>query len=112
MFRIPVNTSGVTLIAGGPAEAVLKNRSTGEIATDRQGRSTYVVHVTAFVPGDSKPQVWSVKVPGPVKPVVQGQMVQVDGLVASDWESEQDGRSRHGVSFRAESILAVQTKAA
>jgi hypothetical protein len=98
-------TNGITFIAGGPAEPVVKDRTSGEVATDRDsGKTMHQVHLTAFVPGDPKPQVWPVKVAGEVPPIKQGQAVRVEGLTAADWEV--DGRS--GVAFRAQSIGPVQ----
>jgi hypothetical protein len=108
MFRIPVNTSEITFIAGGPAEPVVKDRTTGQLATDRDtGETMYSLHLTVFVPGDSRPQVWPVKVAGQVAQINQGQPVTVVGLVASDWENN----GRHGTSFRALSVLPVGAKA-
>jgi hypothetical protein len=112
MFRIPVNTAAITFIAGGPAEPVLKDRTTGQLATDREtGQTMYSLHLTVFMPGDPRPQVWPVKVAGEVPSINQGQAVTVDGLVASDWENTDGGRNRHGVSFRATSILPAGSKA-
>jgi|tagenome__1003787_1003787.scaffolds.fasta_scaffold19118893_2 hypothetical protein len=111
MFRIPVNTSELTLIAGGPAEPVLKDRSTGELAKDRDtGRTMFQLHLMVLVPGDARPQVWPVKVAGEPPAIKQGQAVQVSGLVAADWENG----GRHGTSFRAETVAPVgaQAKAA
>jgi hypothetical protein len=105
MFRIPVNTSNLTFIAGGGAEPVFKDRAAGQLATDRDtGKTMFSLHLTVLTPGDPRPQVWPVKVTGEVPPITQGQAVVVEGLVASDWENSEGGRARHGVSFRATSV--------
>jgi hypothetical protein len=104
VFRIPVSTNDITFIAGGPAEPVVKDRSTGLLATDREtGKTMHSLHLTVFMPGDPRPQVWPVKVAGEVPAIKQGQAVKVDGLVASDWEVD----GRNGVSFRAQTIAPI-----
>jgi hypothetical protein len=113
MFRIPVNTNGITFIAGGPAEPVLKDRATGQLATDREtGKTMYSIHLTVLTPGDPRPQVWPVKVAGEVPTINQGQAVIVEGLSASDWENTDGGRTRHGVSFRAVAVSPAGAKPA
>jgi hypothetical protein len=104
MFRIPVNTNEITLMAGGPAEPVVKDRQTGELARDREtGQTMYTVHLLVMVVGDARPQVWPVKVAGEPSGLSQGQPVTVVGLVASDWENN----GRHGTSFRATAIRSA-----
>jgi hypothetical protein len=94
----------VTLVAGGPAEPVVKNRDTGELATDRAtGKTMFQVHLTVFLRGEAKPQVWTVKVAGEPPVIEQGQPVNAAGLMGADWENN----GRHGISFRAESIAPV-----
>jgi hypothetical protein len=101
MFRIPVNTAPLTMMAGGPAEAVVKDRVTGELATDSKTKQTmYTVHLMVLLPGDARPQVWPVKVAGEPQALRPGQAVKVEGLTASDWENG----GRHGTSFRADTI--------
>jgi hypothetical protein len=112
MFRIPVNTSELTFIAGGPAEPVFKDRASGVLATDREtGKTMHSLHLMVVLHGDSRPQVWPVKVAGDVPAIEQGQPVSVVGLVASDWENSEGGRTRHGMSFRAKSILPAGAQA-
>ncbi len=98
--RLPIRTEKLTIIAAG-YEPALKSRETGEIQTDREtGKPMNTVHLTVFIPGEVKPQVWSVKVVGEPKGVVQGHPVQVAELFAADWENE----NRHGIRFWADSI--------
>lgn len=106
-MRLPINTDGLTIIAAG-YEAALKDRNTGEIATDREtGQPLYNVYLTVFTSGDVRPQIWQVKVAGEPKGLAQGQFVRVSGLIASDWE--RDGR--HGISLRAGAIVPAVTSA-
>lgn len=111
MFRIPVNTNELTLIAGGPAEPIIKDRTTGELARDREtGKTMFRLHLMVLVPGDARPQVWPVKVAGEPPAIKQGQAVQVTGLVAADWENA----GRHGTTFQADTVTpaGAQAKAA
>ena len=102
-MRLPIKTDGLTIIAAG-YEPALKDRETGEIMTDRDtGKSLYTVHLTVFMPGEVKPQVWSVRVAGEPKGVTQGQPVHLVDLFAADWEFQ----GRHGIRFRAEAINPV-----
>lgn len=102
-MRAPIDVSKVTLIAGGPGMAVVKDRSTGELAMDQATKKTlFVVNVIVFTEGDDMPQVWRVKVAGEPQGLTQGQPVRVTGLVANYWEMG----DKHGIAFRAESIVA------
>jgi hypothetical protein len=104
MPKMPIDPNRVTFVAGGPAEPVVKNRDTGELATDRVTKQTmFQLHLTVFLAGESKPEVWTVKVAGQPPAISQGERVMVTGLMGSDWENN----GRHGVSFRAESIAPV-----
>ena len=108
-MRLPIDTSKVTMVAGGPAERVV-NYATGELATDKDTKlPLYSVNVVMFTPGDAVPQVVKVKVPGEPAALVQGAPVKVAGLTVLDWAID----GKHGLSFRAESIIqAAGTKAA
>ena len=106
-MQLPIKTEGVgapTFIAGG-TEVVLKDRRTGEVRIDdATGETLHVVHTMVFIPGQAKPDVWSIRVVGEPKGVVQGQPVRVVDLMASDWEFQSDQGMRHGISGRAGSI--------
>jgi hypothetical protein len=106
--HVPVKTDGLTAITSG-YEPVVRDRSTGEVATDREtGKTMYRVHLTVVLPGEVPPQVWSVRVIGEPKGLVAGQVVTMSGLVASEWEME----GRHGIGFRADSVVATGAGAA
>jgi hypothetical protein len=103
-MRVPIDVSKLTLIAGGPGSPVVKDRSTGELATDPVTNKTWFsVNVIVFAEGDDQPQVWKVKVAGEPQGLAQGVAVKVTGLVANYWEMNE----RHGLAFRAESITST-----
>ena len=107
-MRLPIRTEGLMFIAGGAPEPVVRDRSTGEVAIDRDTNKTmFTVHLTVFIPGDVRPQVWAVKVAGEPKGISQGSPVQLANLVAIDWENN----GRHGISFRAEAITPAAVPA-
>jgi hypothetical protein len=112
MAKIPVDTRELTFVAAGPAEPVLANRETGELAVDRAGRRQWQVHVmvlpaAAGLAGE-KPQMWTIKLAGEEPPAIgQGAPVSFTGLVAADWEVE----GRHGLSYRAESVMPTASAA-
>jgi hypothetical protein len=107
-MRLPIKTDGLMFIAGGAPEPVVRDRSTGEVATDRDtGATMFTVHLTVFIPGDVRPQVWAVKTAGEPKGINQGSPVSLSGLVAIDWENN----GRHGISFRADAIATAAVAA-
>jgi hypothetical protein len=100
--HVPVRTEGLTAIASGYEPVV--DYGTGEVRTDRvSGQPNYRVHLTVVLPGEVRPQVWSVTVPGEPKSLLVGQVVTITDLVATEWEIE----GRHGIGFRAASIAPV-----
>jgi hypothetical protein len=104
-IHIPVKTDGLTAITSG-YEPVIRDHKTGELAVDpKTGQTHYRVHVTVVLPGEVRPQVWSIRVLGEPKGLQAGQAVTMSGLIASEWEME----DRHGIGFRAESVTANGT---
>src|SRR5687768_3876205 len=103
-MRLPVDTSKVTVIAGGPAERLV-NFKTGELIFDkRTNQPVWVTNLVIFTPGEATPEVVKVKLFGDEpKPISQGLPVTVVGLVVSDWEID----GKHGLSFRADSITPL-----
>lgn len=95
----PVRTEGLTAIFSG-CEPVA-DFATGEVRIDRAtGQPLYRVHLTVILPGEVRPQVWSVSVVGEPKGIQPGQVVGIDDLVATEWEIE----GRHGIAFKASAI--------
>lgn len=98
-MRIPVETTGMVLIAGAIEPVV--NRDTGEVKADRDsGKPMYLVYVMAISAGAAKPEQFGIRVAGEPAGIGVGAVVRVRGLVAVTWEME----DRHGLSFRADAI--------
>ncbi len=103
--RIPVDLSGCLVICSELPAPRVRDRQTGEVRTDRDGRTLFSVGVCVIQERDS--DVVSVTVAGEPAGLVRGAPVVVRNLVASPWEQRDDrtGQLRHGVAFRAESIV-------
>lgn len=82
----------------------VRDRESGEVRKDRDGRTQFSVGVCVIQERDS--DVVSVTVAGEPAGLVRGAAVVVRGLVAIPWEQRDDrsGQLRHGVAFRAELI--------
>ena len=93
-MRLPIDVSGMTLLAGTAPEPVV-DFDTRTPKADENGEPLYTVQLVTI--GAEGAEVISVKVPGEPKGVSQGVPVRVSGLVAIPWSME--GRS--GVSFKA-----------
>lgn len=85
----------------------VRDRESGEVRKDRDGRTQFSVGVCVIQERDS--DVVSVTVAGEPAGLVRGAPVLVRALVAIPWEQRDDrsGQLRHGVAFRAESITAA-----
>jgi hypothetical protein len=96
----PIKTEGLTAIFSGGEP--LADFGTGEMRIDRAtGQPLYRVYLTVVLPGEVRPQVWSVTVVGEPKGILPGQAVGFSGdLVATEWEMD----GRHGIAFRASGI--------
>ena len=103
--RIPVDLSGCLVICSELPAPRVRDRETGEVRKDRDGRTLFSVGVCVIQERDS--DVVSVTVAGEPAGLVRGAPVLVRNLVASPWEQRDDrtGQLRHGVAFRAESIV-------
>ena len=108
MQRIPVDLSGCLTICSELPSPRVRDRESGEVRKDRDGRTQFSVGVCVIQERDS--DVVSVTVAGEPAGLVRGGPVLVRGLVAIPWEQRDDrsGQLRHGVAFRAESITAAE----
>jgi len=99
----PIKTEGLTAIFSGCEPDVDYN--TGEVRIDRAtGQQIWRVHLMVVLPGEVRPQVWSVKVLGEPKGIQAGEAVRIaDDCVASEWEID----GRHGIGFRASSVTSM-----
>jgi hypothetical protein len=84
------------------------NQETGEVRTDRDGATVYVVGVAVRQPGRRGASVIEVSVSGQPKGVAEGTRVHLNGLEAFAWSMG----DRSGISFRAASITPVSPPAA
>ena len=106
--RIPVDLSGCLVICSELPAPRVRDRESGEVRKDRDGRTLFSVGVCVIQERDS--DVVSVTVAGEPAGLVRGAPVVVRNLVASPWEQRDDrtGQLRHGVAFRAESIVPAE----
>ncbi|MDQ0940727.1 hypothetical protein [Streptomyces sp. V1I1] len=109
MRQIPVDTAAMTVMLIQAPEPKVKNRETGEIATDRQsGKTLYNVNVAVIV--DGRPDALTIVVAedGIQPDLFPGVPVALPGLVARPWEND----FGHGISYRATAVMAQQVPAA
>jgi len=101
---IPVNTDRFeTAMATAPPSPRIKDRDTGELRVDPEGRTLYQVPVLVVPPG-SDGEVIRVSVPGEPTGVTAGVPVRLRDLVAVPWEMERNGHLRWGIAFRASAV--------
>jgi hypothetical protein len=100
--RIPVDTSKLIIIAGGPAKPVTDRE--GKPRTDRDGQVLYSVDLSVLCAGE-RPDTWSVRLTAEPRGLDVGMPVKVTGLSAGAYDISDDKGNRNvGVSFRADSI--------
>jgi hypothetical protein len=107
MRQIPVDTSAATVMVAKAPEIKLRDRRTGEIAVDADGMKLMTVDVMFAAFGEV--QILTVTVPetGISGDLVMGTPVALTQLVARPWESEFNGRQRHGIAFRAVAVTSL-----
>jgi hypothetical protein len=99
-MKLPIDTTGMTFLAAGPAEPVLDYDSkTAKV--DENGEAIHAVQVVVLANGGA--EVISVKVAGEPKGIGQAVPLKVTGLVASPWSMG----DRSGVAFRAAKVEPV-----
>ncbi|MER6915238.1 hypothetical protein ABT354_26490 [Streptomyces sp. NPDC000594] len=103
-FKIDLSTA-VVFVATAPVPKLV-NRQSGEIAKDRETGADLAT-VGLLVSDDGEGNLYTVTVPvtGLPEKLTPGLPVSVIGLRARDWESEFNGQKRHGISFRAVSVV-------
>lgn len=102
---IPVDTSRLTFVVVTAPRPRLISQETGEIKTDKSGRTAYTVGMSA-ADSTGRVELVNVNVSGE-PPVNVGQVVDPAGLVGFAWEQVRGGQLRWGIAYRAESITAV-----
>jgi len=104
-MRLPIDTSGLTLLVGLAPEPVV-DFETRRPKADENGEPLYQLQLVAL--GGEGAEVITVKVAGEPKGLVAGVPVKVLGLVALPWSMG----DRSGVSFKAAHLEALTPPAA
>ncbi len=111
MQSIPVDVAKIVFLAMSAPRPTLKDRRTGEVATDREGRTVTALRC-ACVPRDESsediPEMELIQTVAEVPPIRRGTQVQVTGLVARPYAfKDNSGAQRAGVTFWADAIGPV-----
>ncbi|MFD4969875.1 hypothetical protein [Streptomyces sp. NPDC058424] len=113
MRQIPVETSGATVMVAQAPEPKIRDRRTGEVATDAEtGATLMTVNVMFALNGEV--EILNVTVPetGISGDLVMGTPAALTGLIARPWENEFNGQKRHGIAFRAVAVTSLVDTAA
>ena len=108
MRQIPVDTSAATVMVAKAPQPKVRDRRTGEIATDAETGATLMTVDVMFAANDAV-EILSVTVPetGVSGDLAMGTPAALTGLVARPWENEFNGQKRHGIAFRAVAVTAL-----
>ncbi|MFF2940004.1 hypothetical protein ACFVSQ_09205 [Streptomyces niveus] len=102
MQTIPVDVARLgALMCVVPPEPRI-NRETGQVRTDRDGNTVWVVGVSVRQQDTRRADVIEVAIPGEPSGISEGMRVHLADLVAIGWEIE----GRKGTSFRASAVTA------
>ena len=108
MQQIPVDTAGATLMVAQPPQPKYANQKTQERAADRQtGEFLVTLDVLFVMNGNAEVVKVTVGESAISGELAMGTPVALTGLVARPWENEFNGQKRHGISFRAVAVTAV-----
>ena len=113
MRQIPVDTSNATVMVAKNPQPKVKDRRTGEIATDAETGATLMTVDVMFAANDEV-EILNVTVPetGISGDLQMGTPVALTGLIARPWENEFNGQKRHGIAFRAVAVTSLAAAAA
>ncbi|MEE4540649.1 hypothetical protein V2S66_01545 [Streptomyces sp. V4-01] len=105
MRSIRVETSAATILLTEAPETKVKDRQTGEIATDATSGETLMTLGVVYIE-DGESALLKVTIPksGVGEGLALGAPVALPGLVARPWESTFNGQQRHGIAFRAAAV--------
>ncbi|MFJ3339038.1 hypothetical protein [Streptomyces sp. NPDC086766] len=112
MRQIPVNTSDASVMVAQPPQPKVRDRRTGEVATDAEtGASLMTLDVMFVLDGNA--EILSITVPetGVSGELTMGTPVALTGLIARPWENEFNGQKRHGIAFRAVAVTSLAASA-
>ncbi|TWE18620.1 hypothetical protein FB465_3701 [Kitasatospora atroaurantiaca] len=108
MRFIPVDTTGALVMVAQEPRLKLKNRQTGEMATDAEtGVPLMTLDVTFVANGQADILSLTVPQPGIPEGLVPGTLVALTKLIARPWENEFNGQKRSGIAFRADAVTAT-----
>jgi hypothetical protein len=100
-----VETTAATILLTEAPETKIKDRQTGEIATDAtSGEPLMTLGVVHIEDGESSLLKVTVPQSGIGEGLTLGGPVALPGLVARPWESTFNGQQRHGIAFRAAAV--------
>ena len=108
MRQIPVDTSGATVMVAKAPQPKVKDRRSGEIATDMETGAKMMTVDVMFAANDEV-EILSIAVPEPgiSGELAMGTPVALTGLMARPWENEFNGQKRHGIAFRAVAVTSL-----
>jgi hypothetical protein len=102
---IRVDSSAATILLTEAPEKKVKDRQTGEVATDAvSGETLMTIGVVYIEDGESSLIKVNVPESGVTDGLTLGMPVSLPGLVARPWESVFNGQQRHGIAFRAAAV--------
>jgi hypothetical protein len=108
MQQIPVDTAGATLMVAQPPTPKIANQQTQQQAADtRTGELLMTLDVLFVMNGNAEVVKVTVGESAISGELAMGTPVALTGLVARPWENEFNGQKRHGISFRAVAVTAV-----
>ncbi|WP_055493470.1 hypothetical protein [Streptomyces sp. TP-A0356] len=113
MRVIPVDTSAATVMVAKTPQPKLRDRRTGEIATDTE-TGAKLMTVDVMFAANEEVEILSITVPetGISGDLAMGTPVALTGLMARPWENEFNGQKRHGIAFRAVAVTSLVDTAA
>lgn len=108
MRQIPVDTANATVMVAQPPQPKIRDRRTGELATDPETGATLMT-VSVMFALNGEVEILNITVPetGISGELVMGTPVALTGLVARPWENEINGQRRHGIAFRAVAVTSL-----
>ncbi|MFI9493353.1 hypothetical protein ACIG8K_17555 [Streptomyces halstedii] len=108
MRQIPVDTSSAVVMVAKTPKVKVRDRRTGEIATDTE-TGAQLMTVDVMFAANEEVEILSVTVPEPgiTGELSMGTPVALTGLVARPWENDFNGQRRHGIAFRAVAVTSL-----
>ena len=102
-MSLPVDTSKVTVLCGGPTLPVI-DRATGEHRTNREGQALFRTDI--IVIGSGRPEVLGIRTATLPKPLSVGGQLNVTGFTVSTFTAKDGGT---GVFYEADTVELAKT---